>query len=276
MTTPSRVSAVLNNTQVEIVGGVVKNAYGLQIQGKFKWNLASRLPLYVNNRWGIRCGRVHLASDTLGNVRKNPYFAMSLASGPLKSMTFDLIDYAARIDDPHQLVNLLTDLIPEELRKAGHLYINIDEHQIVKLTVGADDRMILGNKIATALGLKEFATFEGSVTSLFTTGSFQSKTPVTRDDVMSALGSIKVVYVALDVIKSSLFGASFEPIVKTVNPGGNDMGTSAVFHDLIQSPLTNCIVSFLDEKGELIHFCPTYEDDFLWALELEFKRNTIM
>ncbi len=67
-----------------------------------------------------------------------------------------------------------------------------------------------------------------------------------------------------------IFGNRQENMVCTMDPTHHNSYDDSDFHDLIESPLMSTNISFLDDKGKVIHFCPYSSTDFcsLWCFNL--------
>lgn len=53
-------------------------------------------------------------------------------------------------------------------------------------------------------------------------------------------------------------------------------GANTSYHDLTENFVTFIVITFLNEKNEIIDFCPRREDDLLFCLGLEFKRQRLL
>ncbi len=76
---------------------------------------------------------------------------------------------------------------------------------------------------------------------------------------------------AMDVVRAMIFGNRQENVVCTMDPTHPNTYDDNDFHDLMESPLTSTITSFLDDKGEVIHLYPYSSTDLLFSLVFQFK-----
>ena len=261
----SYITAVINSSQVERPA-VLESSFGAKIKGEFQWELPISLPTMANNYWGVRVRKATI-TDRIVSRNWHPelycfdIFSKSL-DNPMKIIVSDIIGIAS---SPHEIAALVTTLIPENVSVS----LKVEDKQIV-LKVGEDSLVILGNKLAESLGLKFTGSSFNQYTTVFNPGEYKGDYANFLHIYNNRLG---IVYIALDIIRPAIFGKTFKPIICTVTKTGLVCEENSQFYyDLIQCPVTNMTITFLDEKGNILDFCPQGTDDFLFSIELEFKK----
>ncbi len=132
-------------------------------------------------------------------------------------------------------------------------------------------QVVLGKKLAMALGIDDIAMIS-EPTCLYQEGRYSN------NGVSDLTGVLRLgmVHVAMDIVCASIFGNRQENVVHTMDPTHPNSYDDNDFHNLMESPLTSTIISFLDDKGEVIHFCQYSSADFLFSLVFQFKRMTLI
>ena len=261
----SYITAVINSAQVQRPA-ILESSFGAKIKGEFHWDLPISLPTMANNYWGVRV-RKATVTDRIASSNWHPeLYGLDIYSkdsdNPIKIVVSDIIGIAS---SPHEITALVTNLIPKNVPVS----LTVQDKSIV-LKVGVDSVVILGNKLAESLGLKYAGSSFNQYTSIFNPGEYTGDYANFTRIYNNRLG---IIYVALDIIRPAIFGKSFKPIICTITKSGLVCEENSQFYyDLIQNPVTNMTISFLDEQGNVLDFCPQASDDFLFSIELEFKK----
>ncbi|MCP4976371.1 MAG: hypothetical protein GY931_09445, partial [Maribacter sp.] len=232
--------------------------------GTFKWQFPVELPLLVNQRWTI-CLKRSSITDRVANVKKTEDFSFTIIVGS-KSFSTNLADHVGYIASARHLVVVLSRLILNDFDKL--VYFQLIANDVLIATVGENCKLFLGNKISYALGLERSASVLGPMVSLFFEGNYLN------DGLydMSVLNK-NVIYVMVDLVRSSIFGNKQILIVGTIDKNQN---SDPPAYDLTQSPINSVKIQFLDFEGDMIKFCPISDNDFLFAVDFQFKRALVM
>ncbi len=151
------------------------------------------------------------------------------------------------------------------------VYFECEGEKEVALVVGDHCQVVLGKKLALALRISNIATIN-SPTCLYQEGRYSNDGISDLTDVLR----VGTVHVVMDVVRASIFGNRQEKVVHTMDPAHPNSYDNSDSHDLTESPLTSTVISFLDDKGDVIRFCPYSSTDFLFSLVFQFKRMTLM
>ncbi len=162
-------------------------------------------------------------------------------------------------------------MILDAVKKMNLVYFEFEGEKEVALVVGDHCQVVLGKKLALALGIPDVATLTGP-TCLYQEGRYSNDGISDLPDVLR-LGTV---HMAMDVVRASIFGNRQENVVHTMDPTHPNSYNDSDFHDLMESPLTSTIISFFDDKGDVIRCCPYSSTDFLFSLVFQFKRMTLM
>jgi hypothetical protein len=261
----SYITAVINSAQVERTT-VLESGFGPKIKGEFQWDLPISLPTMANNYWGVRVRKATVTNRIISSNWHPELYGFDIyhkdSDAPIKIIVSDIIGIAS---SPYEISALVNNLIPKNVPVSL-----LVEGKSTVLKVGEDSMVILGNKLAESLGLKYGGSSFNQYTSIFNPGEYKGDYANFTHIYNNRLG---IIYIALDIIRPGIFGKSFKPIICTITKSGLVCEESSNFYyDLIQCPVTNMTISFLDEQGNVLDFCPQTIDDFLFSIELEFKK----
>ncbi len=253
-----------NSSHVEQLGRKTILKGQIQIEGTFKWQFPVELPLLVNQRWTI-CLKRSSITDRVANVKKTEDFSFTILEGS-KTFSTNLADHVGYIASARHLVVVLSRLIPNDFDKL--VYFQLIANDVLTVTVGKNCKLLLGNKISYALGLERSASILSPTVCIFLEGNYLN------DGLydMNVLNK-NVIYVTVDLVRSSICGNKQIPIVGTID---KNQYSNPPAYDLTQSPINSVKIQFLDFEGDAVKFCPVSDNDFLFAVDFQFKRALVM
>ena len=263
----SFISAVLNN-QVLVKNAKVRKYpwYRPCVEGSFVWNLPANIPALMNNNWGVRVVRSSMTSR-IANVDEQDIVKCEEDGEPSKMQIFHINQYTPYVDNASELVVLLNDILV-----AGHAGTIKIEGEKITLNVDLKSRFSIGVRICRALNLiNSYTEPNGAAREChFTSGKYETICSIEQFDSVFK-NDRGPVYLLMDCVQGSIVGDRFLNFVHSMKPGETE-NYSVVYHDLSQSPLRSSKITFVNGKLDPILFCPNEPDDFLFNIELQFKR----
>ena len=263
------------------VGAIKKNSKGQnQIQALFQYELPVILNnLLVNCQWGVRVQNLFLSKKIGVLMEQDPaLFCFDIATNTSEHYRYFLNENYCRFENLSELVDSLADLIPQTLRPL--LFLEYDNVASISLTVPSETQVTLGRKLAEALGLLTAASEIGDKTVLFRTGFYSNKKNISGfEETLKT--PYTPIFLTLDIVRDSIIDEQFAPIVfSTVIGPDLPNFTSCIssgdnlssFIDLTENSITSFIISFVDSEKQPIYFSPSYFDDLLFFIQLEFKK----
>ncbi len=258
--------STVNGNCVDKIGRI----NGHEIEAKFRWTFPTHLPLPVNQKWTVSVKRAFL-TDRIVNVKNDTDFIFAVMWSEREGQHMNLADKLGCAKSVPQLVRVLNSMIPDPVKKMNLVYFESKGKTEMTLMVGDHCQVVLGKKLALALGIRDVGTNVGP-TSLYQEGGYSN------DGISDVGGVLRLgtVHVVMDVVRPSIFGDKQKNVICTFDPTCPNSFADSNYHDLMESPITSVIISFIDDKGELIRLTPYSDNDFLFSLVIQFKRTMLM
>ena len=237
-----------------------------KIKGEFQWDLPIPIPALMNNYWGVKVKQAVIANKIISNYPADHYGMTVYNHSPSDPVIADISKHINFAHSPLEVVNTINDLIDDKFPVSFSL-----EDSTVSMKVGSGMYIALGKRLAEAFGLIHACKSHNPNSCVYSGGEYYGDC---FDFVNIYNGQPDVVHIALDIVRPTIFGNTFKPVVCTVpKPGMVSIENEPeIYHDLIQSPVTSVTISFLDQSGKIIDFFPQSPNDFLFSIQFEFKK----
>ena len=234
------------------------------------WNLPTVLPTPPSNYWALKAKKLILNPKIVSISRDDDfsYLIYGYEEGyrvyPQKVF---LADYQGYVENEEDLVELL-------IKTVSHYYKdNISftrQTNTISMSLTGGTRIEMGKKLAEGLGLDLFGETTEDGTLLYVPGKRYTSLNL-QHKFREIFKPTKLVHVYINIIKPSICSNGFKQLLYTASTKQlNEMEGN--YHDLDQSPVTSAVIYFSDEYGNPLYFSSMNENDFVFCLELEFKK----
>lgn len=274
------VIAVINNWQLTHLGNVKQTRYDLQLEGHYRYHLPASLPVMTMNRWGCRLKSLTI-HPCIKNIEDHPDYSVSVvtlatAKEPESTKVFKLSDYTGHVASVFELVDILSEIWDGTVGNS----MTYNGRRLV-FKVGAKYKIILGKKIYTALGFYGCCERWPTIKCLDNGGgmefSHRGKDGYIVYGTHTGFNRVfvpKVLNICSNVTEPIPTGNGFLPLLYTcsITDEGTCSAAEGSYRKISQSPIDSIDLTFYDEKGKKIVFSTFDKSDFIFVIELEFKK----
>lgn len=265
----SQFSIVVNNRQLKHIGDVNESRYDLQLEARYSYSLPGTIPALRDYNWAVRVKQLIIIPHIV-TIHRNNDFVINVKDESGNENTFYLADFIGYADNLQHLLDVLNDILEDK----GRLYFTFSDDQI-GFDVYEGYEISLSKGLFNGLGFGGYCgkpaincSDEKHVLMSFTEGKYET---YRTDSAFDKVFYPHLAQVYLDVIQPGVVGNRFAPLLYTCDPGAS-YNPSGTYKELNQSPIDVMEIYFKNEKEDPLYFSCHDKNDFLFSIELEFKR----